>query len=151
MVLKATIQAITSWSWFRSSRMQMFFIIGISQKFRSGKTPVLESLFLIKLHDWRSASLWKRDSNTGIFLWILQKFLTTAFFIDHFQYLLLQFDKVNCCWSSADLLFLIKNTMWDSFYQKGLQILSLHVVTRNHSNMFLLNKNLSKIKHCSKG
>ena len=33
------------------------------------KTPMLESLFN-KFQYWRSATLLKRDSNTGIFLWI---------------------------------------------------------------------------------
>ena len=32
------------------------------------------SLFLIKLQIWRITTLSKRDSNTGIFLWILQNF-----------------------------------------------------------------------------
>ena len=32
------------------------------------------SLFLIKLQGWRSATLSKRDSNTGVFLWNLQNF-----------------------------------------------------------------------------
>ena len=32
------------------------------------------SLFLIKLRVWRPATLFKRESNTGVFLWILQNF-----------------------------------------------------------------------------
>ena len=36
-------------------------------------------LFLIKLqHTWRHATLLKRDSNTGVFLWILQNFLRAS-------------------------------------------------------------------------
>ena len=32
------------------------------------------SLFLIKLQSFRSATLLKRDPNTGVFLWVLQNF-----------------------------------------------------------------------------
>ena len=32
------------------------------------------SLFLIKVQDFRAATLLKRDSNTDVFLWNLQKF-----------------------------------------------------------------------------
>ena len=56
--------------WFRSSHSQMFFIIGISfklSKFRR-KTPVLVSLFR------KFASLLlKKNSNTGVFLWQIEK------------------------------------------------------------------------------
>ena len=34
------------------------------------------SLFSRKLHAWWHATLLKKDSNTGVFLWIWQKFLT---------------------------------------------------------------------------
>ena len=57
----------------------MFFEIGGSQKFRNirRKTPV--SLFLIKLQAWRPVILLKRDSNTGVFLRILQNFRTVFY------------------------------------------------------------------------
>ena len=65
----------------------MFFKVGVLKKFHNihRKTPVLESLFskvaglcwslfLITLKVWRpkwSVTLLKRNSNTGVFLWIL--------------------------------------------------------------------------------
>ena len=50
------------------------------------KTPVLESL-LIKLQVFNPA-LYQRDSYIAVFLWICQT-LWTAFFIEHFRWLLL--------------------------------------------------------------
>ena len=46
-----------------------------SKKFRNihKNTPVFVSLFK-NLHAWRPATLLKRDSGTGIFLWILRNF-----------------------------------------------------------------------------
>ena len=38
------------------------------------RTYLCLSFFLIKLLNFRSANLLKRDSNTGVFLWILQNF-----------------------------------------------------------------------------
>ena len=35
--------------------------------------------FLIKLHDLRPATLFKRDFNTGVFLWILRNFYEQLF------------------------------------------------------------------------
>ena len=54
---------------FKSSCSQMFLKIGIFRKFRNihRKTPVLELLLT-------PAILLKRDSNTGISLWILRNF-----------------------------------------------------------------------------
>ena len=45
--------------------VQMFFKKDVSQKICNRKTPVFESLLLIKLQSWRSATLWRRDSTTG--------------------------------------------------------------------------------------
>ena len=38
------------------------------------------SLFLIKLQAWRPATLLKRDSDTGVFLWNLRNFYNTFFY-----------------------------------------------------------------------
>ena len=56
---------------------QRFFIEKAALKFCSihRKTPVSEP----KLQTWRLASLLKRDSNTGVFLWILQNFTEHLF------------------------------------------------------------------------
>ena len=39
---------------------------------------------------WFAATLLKRDSNKGVFLWKFAKFLGTAFFTEHLQWLLLR-------------------------------------------------------------
>ena len=56
---------------------QRFFIEKAALKFCSihRKTPVSEP----KLQTWRLASLLKRDSNTGVFLWMLQNFTEHQF------------------------------------------------------------------------
>ena len=56
------------------------------RKFRI-KTPVLKSLFKA----WRPATLRRKDSNTGVFLWNLRNFENT-FFIEHLQSLLLKLN-----------------------------------------------------------
>ena len=59
----------------KSSRSQMFFRIGVLKNFAIFKgTQLSWSFFLIKLQISKSANLLKRDSNSGIFLWILQNF-----------------------------------------------------------------------------
>ena len=53
----------------------MFFKIGALKIFAIyTRKHLCWSLFLIKLHAWRLATLLKRDSKTGVFLWILQNF-----------------------------------------------------------------------------
>ena len=44
-------------------------LLNISQY---SQTDTCRSLFLINLQSWRLVTLLKRDSNTGVFLWILQ-------------------------------------------------------------------------------
>ena len=125
----------------------MFFIIGVLQKFRNRKTLVLESLF-IKVAVLKVCNFMKKRLQHRPFPVNNAKFLRTAFFINTSGGYFCRFDKVNCYGASVDFLFLIKNTMWDGFYQQGLQIFSLHIVSRNHSDTFLL-INLQKIKICS--
>ena len=74
----------------RSSRVQMFFKLGVLADFAifTGK-HLCWSLFLIKLQGLRPATLLKRDCSKGVFLWILAKFLRTTFFIEHLRWLLL--------------------------------------------------------------
>ena len=45
------------------------------------------SLFLMKLQAWRATTLWKRDSNTSVFLW-------AASFIEHLRRLLLIIGQI---------------------------------------------------------
>ena len=60
---------------FRSSRSQMFFTIGVLKNFAIfTEKHLCWSLFLIKLQASRPATLLKRDSDKGVFLWILPNF-----------------------------------------------------------------------------
>ena len=69
---------------YRSSRWQMFFKIGTLKYFVifTGK-QLCWSLFLINLQTWRPATLLKKDSNRGFFLWHLEEHL----FIEHLRWL----------------------------------------------------------------
>ena len=68
---------------YRSNRSQMFFKIGALTNFTIfTRKHLCWSLFLIKWQTWPSASLLKRDSNTGVFLWILRNFLEHLFLQD---------------------------------------------------------------------
>ena len=132
----------------------MFSKIGVWQKFRNKKTPVLDSLFY-KVAGLRSATSWKRDSNTGVFLWILRTVLRG--FENTSGVCFCQFDKVTVqYWASAGLLFLIKNNRGRFLLKRFVDLLrlfSLHIIKRNHSNTFLF-INLQKtktLKHCNKG
>ena len=53
----------------------MFFKIGVPKNFA----------ILTGKQAWKPATLLKRDSNTGVFLWILQNFVRTTFFIEHLR------------------------------------------------------------------
>ena len=61
--------------WYRSSRSQMFFKIGIFKNLAliAGKHPCW-SLSSIKLQAWKTATLLKRDCNADVFPWILRNF-----------------------------------------------------------------------------
>ena len=57
----------------RSSRSQMFFKMGVPKNFAIfTKKHMCWNLFLLRLQPWRPTTLLKKDSNTGIFLWILR-------------------------------------------------------------------------------
>ena len=59
----------------KSNRSQMFFRIGVLKNFAIFKGKQLSwSLFLIKSQTSKPANLLKRDSNSGVFLWILRNF-----------------------------------------------------------------------------
>ena len=76
----------------RSSLSQMFFKIGVLKNFANfiGKHQCW-SLFLIKLQAWRPATLLKRDSNTGVFLWNLR---------NSKEHLFLQNTSGGCFWAN---------------------------------------------------
>ena len=74
-----------TYSFFRSSRSQMFFKIGTcSWKFSKFPRQTVTSEPLINkvadLQAFRTALLLKRDSNTGVFPWNLRNFCNTFFY-----------------------------------------------------------------------
>ena len=75
----------------RSSRLQMFFKIDVLKNSVNFTWKYLcWSLFLLKLQAFRSATLLKRDSNTGVLRGKFARFLRTLFFTDHLWWLLLK-------------------------------------------------------------
>ena len=78
----------------RSSCLQMFFRIGVFKTFAifTGK-HLCWSLFWIKLHAFRPATLLKTDSNAGAFLWIRRNFQEQFILIEHHWWLLLTFSN----------------------------------------------------------
>ena len=60
---------------FRSSRCQMFFKMGILKILQySQENTSVGVVFFMKLQTWRSVTLLKRDSNTGVSSWIMRNF-----------------------------------------------------------------------------
>ena len=68
----------------RSSRLQMFYKIGVHKIFAisTGK-HLCWSFYLIKLQSFRPATLLKRDCYTGVFLWIFKHFKNIFFYRTH--------------------------------------------------------------------
>ena len=73
------------------------------------------SLFLIKMQTFRPATLSKRDSITGVFLWILQNLKEQLFFsrtspvaafVDYLQHCLTHFKPLVCLMACGFLMFL---------------------------------------------
>ena len=128
----------------------MFFKIGVLKNFAifPGK-HLWRSYFLIKLQAWRSAILLKRDSNTGVFLWILW---------NSYEHLFWR-TSANCCFCTSN--HKVSNKYWASLLNQKhnvgwfqlrrfldlVRVYSLLITSRNHSNTFLLldlQKNRSK-------
>ena len=84
MKIWTIIDCIILWS----SRSQTFFKISARKNFAIFIRKHL-CWSLHKTFNYRLSTLLKRDSNTGVFLWILRNFLRTAFFIEHLRWLLL--------------------------------------------------------------
>ena len=140
---------------FKSSRSQMFFKIGVLKNFAifAGK-HLCWSYFLIKLQAWRFAILLKRDSNTGVFLGILQNFK---------EHLFRRTSAKGCFCTSNNK---VSNKYWASFLNQKhdvgwfllkrfvdlVRLYSLLIISRNHSKTLLLlglQKNRSKVKNRS--
>ena len=102
----------------RNILLQMFFKICLHNNFANfiGKHHCW-SAFLMKLQMWRSAMLLKRDSITGVFLWIY--FSKTPFFTEHLWRLLLNKPRRSLwfivwqsdTWSFSTNIFYLSNIM----------------------------------------
>ena len=106
------------------------------RKFRI-KTPVLESLFKA----WRPATLRRKDSNTGVFLWNLRNF-ENIFFIEHLQSLLL---KLNILMLQLPIFYIVEFEVSESYEKE-----TKHIYT---SAAYLLHirigiRNWCKCRHC---
>lgn len=75
----------TAWD----NRSQMFLKIGVLKNFANIE---VKHLYWILLQAWRSSTLIKRDYNTSVFLWHLQKQKT--FFTKHIRWLVLDGSKI---------------------------------------------------------
>ena len=152
MILRVTIQKQNSEQLLPKVSTEAFCKIDFLKNFQVGK-HLCWTLFPIKLLAKRQATLLKRDSNAGIFLTIA-KFLRAAFFIEHLRWLFL-----SVWWSHCSVLGICRHSLLNQkhnvwwFLLKGVadivRVSSFHIISRNHSNAFLL-INLQKTKTCSK-
>ena len=126
----------------RSSLSQIYFKIGVLKNFANFiRKQQCWSLFLIKLQAWRPATLLKRDSNTGVFLWNLWNFL---------EHLFLQNASSGCFWSnSGDLCGSLCDTVILWSFSSSLSELSsimLNLLTKSPFDISLF----FKLKHAFK-
>ena len=129
---------------FKSSRSQMIFKIGVLKHYAIFTRKYLcWSYFLIKLQAWRPTILLKRDSNTDIFLEYCETFKNICFK----EYLR----------TAASVLLIQKLVIitehLPSLPQCGMvrfvdlvRVHSLLIISRNHSNTFLLKPKLVQSK-----
>ena len=139
MVLKATPwKKSPKQSLPKSLQKQPYFKIGVPRNFPifTGKY-LWWSLFLTKLQFLRPATIFKRDFNAGVFLWILRNFYEQLFY-----------------WTppvaSIDLLFLIKNNVgWFLLksFEDLVRVRYLQIISINHSHT-RLRISLQKTKTC---
>ena len=106
----------------------MFWKIDILKNFEifAGK-HLSWSLFMIKLQARKFKTLWKRDFNTGVFLWFpvnIAKFLRTAFLKDNLRWRLLRLvvpERFVCdqfliafVWQLTILTYIVRKISWKS-------------------------------------
>ena len=121
----------------------MFFKISVHRKFAVFTEKRLYwSPFLLKLQFVRPATLFKRDFNTGVFLWILLNFYERQLFSKKaFGGCIFQFDKVSfvlgICRSS---LLNWKHVGWFLLrrYADQFRVCYSHIISKNHTSTFLL-------------
>ena len=140
---------------FKSSRLQMFFKVDVLKNFVifAGK-HLCWSYFLIKLQAWTSPIVLKRDSNTGVFLWILRNFSEYLFWRT--------FANGYFCTSNHK----VSSEYWAYFLNQKhdvgwfllsrsvdlVRLYSLLIISSSYSNTFLLldlQKNKSNLKNRS--
>ena len=128
----------------RSSRSQMFSKIGALKKFAmfTGKR-LCWSLFLIKLLDFRPATLFKRDSQTGVFqvftfFYIIP--LVAAFLLDY----CFSQRKLSCAPVIFNLTFSLGRNITLTFWLTYFSIYNFHsyflTITRLKFYSFVMNK-----------
>ena len=132
-------QKTTLSSNFKSSRLQMFFKIGVLKNFAifAGK-QICWSNLLIKLQAWRSAILLK-ETLTLVFSCEYCKIFNNTYFEKHLR----TADSVLLIMKliiSIGHLFLIKNMMGWFLLRKFVDLVRVYslLIIRNHSNTFLL-------------
>ena len=87
---------------------------------------MLKSLFDIKLQPWNPATLFKRDSNTSVFLWILRNCYEQFFFREHLyscscKWLLWKITVVKSSFSEKEIFQKIAGLIdnWKGLLWKG--------------------------------
>ena len=89
---------------------------------QSSKQSLCKVISEAAIQRFSSKQLFLKTSH-GCFLVNIAKIFRKAFLQKTSGGCFIQFDKVTIQhWASANLLFLVKNIMWDGFYKKGLQI-----------------------------
>ena len=107
-MLQICYRMLSKWAPSRTSRPEVFckkIVLRNSVKF-TGK-HLSRSIFFNKVAGLSPATLLKRDSGTGIFLWILRNFKTT-FYIEHLWWLLRIYTScscIKCLRSTCEILF----------------------------------------------
>ena len=80
------------WTFFEKKFFLHFFSISTSNIVESIFRSSRREVFCRKTILFQGLQLyWKRDSDTGVFLWVLQKLFRTPVFIEHLWWLLLHF------------------------------------------------------------
>ena len=155
MVLKATIQkeshqshpnATSETAVWRCSSKQV--ILEISQYLQEN---ICVGAFFFKVSGLTKCNFIQKRLQHRCFLVNIAKFLRIAFLCNASGGCFCQFDKVIVL-TCSDLLFLIKNIMWDGFYYKGSTVdlvreRYLHNISRNRALLLI---NLQKTKNCPK-
>ena len=103
----------------------MSFTIGVLKKFTNfTREDICWGLFLIKLQAFSPATLWTRDSNTGVFFVKFANFLRTPSFTKHLRWFLLVMIFTFTQWDSAALRIDISIKLLNKLEGKFMKTLS---------------------------